>query len=84
MPLFFLDTLKQISGYKTRRGVQSWLARMNLRLMRIGKNYAVDRMSFEREFSKRYMITPKKKKYTPTQETEIAFLEELNSLLSNK
>lgn len=82
MSLLFLDALKEMSGYKTRRGVQSWLARMNLRLVRIGKNFAVEREAFEREFSKQHKIIIKQKGYTPTQKTEQAFLAEVDRLLS--
>lgn len=82
MNLIFLDELFSMSGYQKRHSVQAWLAGMNIPLLKIGKNYAVDKNVFERQFSKRYKITKQQTGYQPTQKTEKAFLAELDHLLS--
>ncbi len=83
MQLVFLDTLKNISGYADIRSVRTWLAGMQIPLLRIGKNYAVDAVLFEKRISERYRLTQQKTGYKPKQETEKAFLTEVDHLLSS-
>lgn len=83
MLLIYLDTLKQISGYTDRRSVQAWLAKeLHLPLLRIGKNYGVDKAAFESRMEKKYRLAKGQRKYKPTQEAEKEFLDEVDRLLS--
>lgn len=81
MNLIFLDELFKLSGYRKRESVESWLASMKLRLVRVGKNYAVDKELFEKAFEKQYKIKRKPKEYEPTHESEKKFLNDLTDLL---
>lgn len=81
MNLIFLDELFKLSGYRKRESVESWLVGMKLRLVRVGRNYAVDRELFEKAFEKQYKIKRKAKGYEPIHTAEKKFLNDLTDLL---
>ena len=48
MHFIFIEELKTLSGYSDKRAIRRWLAGMNLRLLKIGKRYCVDKEAFEK------------------------------------
>ena len=82
MPLLFLDTLKEISGYSDVRSIRKWVQGMHLTLVRVGKNYATDKIALEAALAKQQRITRRQITYRPIHQTEKSFLADLELLLS--
>lgn len=65
MQFTFLEELKILCGYKDRRGVEKWLAEMDVRLYRIGRRYGVDHEALEIALDRKYRVIKKQAEYQP-------------------
>lgn len=81
MQLIYIDTLKNISGYKTTESVRRWLTGLRVPCFKVGRQYAVDQEVFDRKFSKKYKIGSRTSEYRPGLQAEVEFFSELQELL---
>lgn len=82
MRLLPFDTVKELSGYASRRSVARWLSReFDMQLIKIGKHYYVDRDLFEKKIEQLHKLKKRDTGYRAQSKDEESFQEELRDYL---